>query len=103
MINESSPDDGTYIYTVVQNTTRQELSPAALVEGGTRALKVRSWTPSNNGGLIARLYQGATLIATRSYSPLPTGATTHVVVLTTGEAAALTSGLNLFVELEATA
>lgn len=100
MLNEVEPDDANYIYTGIPTITRMALGAVSLPDGGSRTFRVRAWSPTGNGGLVVRLYQGVTLVATREYGTLSGEPETIVITLTSEEAENLTDGAALEFELE---
>ena len=102
MINEVEPDDTDYIYATTPTITRLSLGAVSLPADSARALSFRAWSPGE-GGLIVRLYQGETMIASRTYASLSPTVAQQKITLTTEEAETLTDGTALELELEATA
>jgi hypothetical protein len=102
MVDEVVADDADYIYATSASTCKLSLSAVSdpLTSNG-QVVSYRAWSPTG-GGLVVRLKQGATTIATWTHATLPTIATTFNQSLTTGECDAITNYSGLSVEMEST-
>lgn len=101
-LDEISPDDGDYITTTGSSTCKVSLGTASDPSPTTTPHKVRYRISSNYGGIIVRLKQGATTIATWVHNPAPVVPTTFTRVLSAGEVSSINYANALELEFEAT-
>lgn len=102
MIDEAAADDADYIYATSPTTCSLGLGSVSDPLASTgHVIKYRAWSPTT-GGLVVRLKQGTTVIATYTHATLPTTPTTYTQTLTAGEADSITDYTALRVDFEAT-
>jgi len=102
MVDEVVADDADYIYATTASTCKLALNAVTdpLTSSG-QVVSYRAWSPTS-GGLVVKLMQGATVIATWTHVTLPTAATTYNQALTAGECDAITNYATLSVQMEST-
>lgn len=101
MLDEAAADDGDYITTTGASTCEVTLGSLSDPASSTGHI-VRYRISSTGGGIIVRLRQGTTTIATWTHSPAPTSLTTYEQTLTGGEADSITDYSALRLQFEAT-
>ena len=101
MLDESPANDADYISTV--NASICEVALGALTDpASSTGHVVRYRIAADSGGIIVRLRQGSTTIATWTHNPAPSSLTTYAQTLTGGEADAITNYAALKLQFEAT-
>ena len=102
MVDEVVANDADYIYATTASTCKLALNAVTdpLTSSG-QVVSYRAWSPTS-GGLVVKLMQGATVIATWTHVTLPTVATTYNQALTAGECDAITNYATLSVQMEST-
>lgn len=102
MIDEVSADDTDYISSTSAGTCSLGLNSVTDPLASTgHVFKYRAWAPTT-GGLVVKLKQGTTVIATWTHATLPTSPTTYTQTLSGAEADAITDYTALRVDFEAT-
>jgi hypothetical protein len=101
MVDEDTYVDTDYIQTTAASTC--ELGLSAAIDPGTSSGQVLKYRAKSDttGTLIATLMQGATTIATRTHTSVPSSWTDYTMTLTSGECDAITNYAGLKVRLEA--
>ena len=101
MLNEVTPDDSNYIYTVTAaSAAKMALTP--VVDPHTTSGQVvsyRAWSPNGNA-LTVKLMQGASVIASWTHAALPTSPTTYQQALTAGQIASISDYTALSIEFD---
>jgi len=100
MLDETSANDSDYITSTTASTCEValgSLSDPALSTGHI----VRYRISATGGGIIVRLRQGTTTIATWTHDPAPASLTTYSQTLSSGEADSITDYANLRYQFEA--
>lgn len=101
MVDEAVADDADYIYATTNTTCKMALSAVAdpLTSSG-QVVSYRAWSTTGHG-MVAKLMQGATTIATWTHATLPATATTYQQTLSAAECDAITDYTALAIELTA--
>ena len=102
MLDETSANDSDYITTTTASTCEVALgglSDPALSTGHI----VRYRISATDGGIIVRLREGSTTIASWTHNPAPASLTTYAQTLTGGEADSITNYAALKLQFEAIA
>jgi len=101
MLDETTANDADYISTV--NASTCEVALGALTDpASSTGHVVRYRIAADSGGIIVRLRQGSTTIASWTHNPAPGSLTTYAQTLSGGEADAITSYSSLKLQFEAT-
>lgn len=102
MIDETAADDLDYIYATSPTTCSLGLGAVSDPLSSTgHVIRYRAWAPTT-GGLVVKLKQGATVIATWTHATLPTSPTTYEQTLSGAEADSITDYAALRVDFEST-
>ena len=101
MLDETAADDGDYITTTSYSTCEVALSSLTDPAVSTGHV-VRYRISATGGGIIVRLRQGTTTIASWTHNPAPASLTTYAQTLSGGEADSITSYAALKLQFEAT-
>lgn len=102
MLDEAAADDGDYITSTTASTCEValgSLSDPALSTGHI----VRYRISATGGGIIVRLREGSTTIASWTHNPAPASPTTYAQTLSGGEADSITNYAALKLQFEAIA
>lgn len=100
-LDETVADDSDYITTTGVSTCKVSLGVASNPGITTTPHKVRYRISSNYGGIIVRLKQGATTIATWVHNPAPVYEATFTQTLSAGEVSSINYANALELEFEA--
>lgn len=101
-LDETTASDADYITTVSASTCEVALGSITDPAVSTGHV-VRYRISADSGGIIVRLKQGGTTIATWTHATAPTSLTTYAQTLTGGEADSITNYAALSLQFEATA
>lgn len=102
MLDETTASDADYIVTTGASTCEVALGTLSDPASSTGHI-VRYRISATGGGIIVRLRQGTTTIATWTHTTAPTSLTTYAQTLTSGEANSITDYTALKLQFEATA
>lgn len=101
MLDETTANDADYISTV--NASICEVALGSLTDpASSTGHVVRYRIAADSGGIIVRLRQGTTTIASWTHNPAPSSLTTYAQTLTGGEADSITDYSALKLQFEAT-
>ncbi|OQB23577.1 MAG: hypothetical protein BWY10_02676 [Chloroflexi bacterium ADurb.Bin180] len=101
MIDETAASDTDYISTVNASTCEVALGSLSDPASSSGHI-VRYRLSAEAGGVIVRLRQGTTTIASWTHSPAPASLTTYTQTLSGGEADSITDYTALKLQFEAT-
>ena len=101
MLDETTANDADYISTVNASTCEVTLGTLTDPASSTGHV-VRYRIAADSGGIIVRLRQGTTTIASWTHNPAPSSLTTYAQTLTGGEADSITNYAALKLQFEAT-
>ena len=102
MLDEAAADDGDYITTTSATTCEVALGSLTDPASSTGHI-VRYRISATGGGIIVRLREGSTTIASWTHNPAPASPTTYAQTLSGGEADSITSYSALKLQFEAIA
>ena len=100
MLDETAASDADYITTTGTSTCEVALGTLSDPASSSGHI-VRYRIAADAGGIVVRLRQGTTTIATWTHSPAPTSLTTYEQTLTSGEADSISNYSALALQFEA--